>query len=152
MKVIIILLAVILVAFLATQIFVWREQQNIETYSYVVNKKYEGFEIRSYEPALFSTVKLSTKDYKASSSKGFSILAGYIFGENDRKEMISMTSPVTMSLEDSTTMMFMVPKKFEKASLPQPNRSEIEFREEPAKTVAVIKFSGWANDKENRKI
>jgi len=151
MKVIIILLAVILVAFLATQIFVWREQQNIETYSYVVNKKYEGFEIRSYEPALFSTVKLSTKDYKASSSKGFSILAGYIFGENDRKEMISMTSPVTMSLEDSTTMMFMVPKKFEKASLPQPNRSEIEFREEPAKTVAVINFYGWANDEKIEK-
>jgi len=112
MKILIILLAVILVTFLATQIFMWREQNNIETYSHVVNKKYERFEIRSYEAALFTSVKLSTKDYKASSSKGFSILAGYIFGKNERKEMISMSSPVTMSLEDSTTMMFMVPNKF----------------------------------------
>jgi effector-binding domain-containing protein len=51
-----------------------------------------------------------------------------------------------MSLEDSMTMMFMVPKKFNKDMLPKPNQSDIVFKEEPAKKVAAIKFSGWAND------
>ena len=58
-----------------------------------------------------------------------------------------MASPVSMSLEDSTTMMFMVPKSFNKNTLPIPNQSEIKLKEEPEKQVAVISFSGWANDK-----
>jgi hypothetical protein len=44
------------------------------------------------------------------------------------------------------TMMFMVPKKLNKETLPQPNQQGIEFREEPAKTVAAISFGGWADD------
>ena len=62
-----------------------------------------------------------------------------------------MTSPVAMTLEDSMTMMFMVPKKLKKEMLPKPNQSHIEFKEEPAKTVAAISFSGWANDKKIEK-
>ena len=57
-----------------------------------------------------------------------------------------MTSPVAMSLDDSMTMMFMVPKKYNKESLPEPNASQIEIREEPAKRVAAISFGGWADD------
>jgi len=52
-----------------------------------------------------------------------------------------------MTLEDSTTMMFMVPKELKKEMLPTPNHPEIAFKEEPAKTVAAIRFGGWANDK-----
>jgi hypothetical protein len=146
MKIISILLGVILIAFTLVQIYFIQAQRNIETYPYAVIKKYKRFEIRSYESTLFTSVKLSTKGYKNSSSKGFSILAGYIFGNNERNEKISMTSPVSMSLEDSVTMMFMVPKKFNKDMLPKPNQSGIEFKEEPAKTMAAIRFSGWAND------
>lgn len=146
MKVVVILLAVVLIAFVIIQLYVMRGQRNIETYPYVVKKKYDTFEIRSYEATLFTSVKLSTKGYKNSSSKGFSILAGYIFGNNETGEKISMTSPVSMSLEDSMTMMFMVPKKFKEEMLPKPNQPGIEFKEEPAKTVAAMTFKGWAND------
>ena len=146
MKITMILLAIILTAFTAIQLYLINGQRNIERYPYVVNEKYKRFEIRTYETTLFTSVKLSTKGYKNSSSKGFSILAGYIFGNNERNEKIAMTSPVSMSLEDSTTMMFMVPKKFNKDLLPKPNQSGIEFKEEPAKTVAAIGFGGWAND------
>ncbi len=146
MKIVIILFVVILTAFIFLQIYLINGQRNIEKYPYVVKKKYKGFEIRNYETTLFTSVKLSTKGYKNSSSKGFSILAGYIFGNNETNEKISMTSPVSMSLEDSMTMMFMVPKKFNKDILPKPNQSGIEFKEEPAKTMAAIGFSGWAND------
>jgi hypothetical protein len=146
MKIALIILGIIIVLFVIVQLFALSSQRNIETYSYRVIKKYDLFEIRSYEATLFTSVQLSGNKYKDASGKGFSILAGYIFGGNDRKEKIAMTSPVAMSLEDSMTMMFMVPKKFNKASLPQPNQSQIEFREEPAKTVAAITFGGWATD------
>ncbi len=146
MKIVIIVLLVILIAFTLVQLYFIHGQRNIERYPYVVKKKYKRFEIRRYETTLFTSVKLSTKGFKSSSSKGFSILAGYIFGNNERNEKISMTSPVSMSLGDSMTMMFMVPKKFNKNMLPKPNQSGIEFKEEPAKTVAAIRFNGWAND------
>ena len=151
MQILLISLGVILIAFVLIQLFAFKSQRNIETYAYVVNKKYDTFEIRSYEATLFTSVKLSTKGYKNSSSKGFSILAGYIFGNNERNEKIAMTSPVSMTLDDSVTMMFMVPKDLKKEMLPKPDQSRIEFKEEPAKTVAAIKFKGWANDKKIEK-
>ena len=151
MKTLFLLLGVILIAFVLVQLFAMKGQRNIETYPYVVQKKYDLFEIRNYEATLFTTVKLATKKYKESSSKGFSLLAGYIFGNNKRNEKIAMTSPVAMTIEDSVTMMFMVPKKFKKEMLPQPNQLQIEFKEEPAKTVAAIVFDGWANDEKIEK-
>ena len=151
MKTLLIILGVILLAFIISQLFALSGQRNIETYPYVVNKKYDAFEIRSYEASLFTSVQLSGNKYKDVSSKGFSILAGYIFGGNEKNEKIAMTSPVAMSLEDSMTMMFMVPKKFNKETLPQPNQLQIKFREEPAKTVSAITFGGWANDKKIEK-
>ena len=41
--------------------------------------------------------------------------------------------------------------KFNKETLPLPNQTTIEFREEPAKTVAAITFGGWANDEKIEK-
>lgn len=151
MKIGLIFLGVVFIAFIVIQLFAFKSQRNIETYAYVINKKYSTFEIRNYEETLFTSVKLSTTGFKNSSSKGFSILAGYIFGGNERNEKISMTSPVAMTLEDSMTMMFMVPKDLKKEMLPKPNQSKIEFKQEPAKTVAAISFSGWANDKKIEK-
>ena len=146
MKIVYIVLGIIAIVFIAVQIFAINGQRNIETYHYSVVKKYKSFEIRNYEATLFTSVQMNGNKYKQSSSKGFSILAGYIFGENQKNEKIAMTSPVSMSLDDSTTMMFMVPKKFNKETLPKPNEPKIEFREEPAKTVAAITFGGWVND------
>lgn len=147
MKILIFILAIIFIAFVGIQIYTKKNQKDIETYTYEVVKKYDQFEIRNYEASLFTTVKLSGNKYKEQSGKGFSILARYIFGGNEKKEKIAMTSPVSMSLEDSMTMMFMVPKKFNKETLPQPNESNIKFVEEPAKKVAAISFGAWANDK-----
>ncbi|MEC5167026.1 hypothetical protein RCH18_002775 [Flavobacterium sp. PL11] len=151
MKIVYIILGVAAVVFIGVQVFFMNGQRNIETYPYKVNKKYKDFELRSYEATLFTAVNMSGNKYKESSSKGFSVLAGYIFGGNKKNEKIAMTSPVAMLLGDSTTMMFMVPKKFNKETLPQPNESQIKFREEPAKTVAAISFGGWANDEKIEK-
>ena len=151
MKILLILLGVILSAFVVIQVFAFKSSNNIETYPYVVNKKFKSFEIRTYDAALFTSVKLSSNKYKDESGKGFSILAGYIFGKNEKSQKIAMTSPVSMSLEDSMTMMFMVPKNFNKETLPKPKNSQIKFKQVPKKTVAAISFGGWANDKKIEK-
>jgi hypothetical protein len=147
MKTVLIVLGVIAIIFVIIQIYAMKSQNGIEVYPFKVVKIYDTFEVRSYEATLFTSVKLKTSDYKKGSSQGFSILAGYIFGGNDENKKIAMTSPVSMSLEDSMTMMFMVPKKFNRENLPKPNTSQIEFKEEPAKKMAAITFGGWANDK-----
>lgn len=146
MKALKIIIVIIILSFVVIQIFAINSQMNIETYPYTVKKKYDKIEIRNYEASLFTSIKIPSNGFKNASKEGFTILAGYIFGGNDKNEKIAMTSPVSMSLEDSMTMMFMVPKQNKKETLPQPNEALIEFREEPAKTVASISFGGWAND------
>ncbi|HKK76150.1 MAG TPA: heme-binding protein [Saprospiraceae bacterium] len=123
----------------------------LETYPYALVKKYDSFEIRRYEASLFTAVHLPTDSYREASRKGFSLLAGYIFGGNERNEKIAMTTPVAMSLEEEMTIMFLVPRKFKKGDLPQPRQAQIEFLEEPARTVAAIRFGGWANDQKIEK-
>lgn len=146
MKIVYIIIGILVVLFVASQIFFMNSQKNIEQYPFKVLKAYDNFEIRNYEATLFTAVKLPKSDYKKASSKGFSVLAGYIFGGNEKEEKIAMTSPVAMTLEDTTTMMFMVPKKYTKENLPTPNDASIEFKEMPAKKMAAITFNGWAND------
>jgi hypothetical protein len=145
MKIILIILGILVLGFVIVQIYAMKSQSSIENYPYKIVKSFSKFEIRNYEATLFTSIKLTANNYKEASGKGFSILAGYIFGGNETNEKIAMTSPVSMSLEDTMTMMFMVPKKFRKEDLPKPNQSNIEFREEPSKTMAAITFGGWAN-------
>ena len=147
MKTFLIILGVLFLLFVGSQIYFYRSSSIIEGYKYSVTKAYEGFEIRQYEASLFTSVKLDTDIYKQASSKGFSILGGYIFGKNEKNEQISMTSPVAMSLEEEITMLFLVPKKFTKESLPKPENANIEFIETPEKRMAAISFGGWASDK-----
>jgi hypothetical protein len=145
MKIVFVVLGIIGLIFLIVQIYAMSSRSSIEDYPYTVVKTFDKFEIRNYEASLFTSVKLSTNEYKKASNEGFSILAGYIFGGNNTNEKISMTSPVAMSLEDTMTMMFMVPKDLKKENLPKPNNTDIKFRDEPAKTVAAISFGGWAS-------
>lgn len=151
LKPILIIIGVLFVIFSVVQIFAFQTRNGIENYPFTVTKTYRDFEVRNYEASLFTSVKLSTEDYEEASSSGFSILAGYIFGGNENGEKIAMTSPVAMSLGDSMTVMFMVPKKIKKENLPKPDQPKIEFRDEPAKTVAAITFGGWANSKKIEK-
>jgi hypothetical protein len=146
MKIILSIFGIILILFVISQLFFLNSQRNIETYAFTIIDSYETIEIRQYEASLFTSVQMPSNNYRKTSSKGFSVLAGYIFGGNDKEEKIAMTSPVTMSLKDSTTMMFLVPKKYTRDNLPVPNDSSIEFKDVPEKKVAAISFGGWAND------
>ena len=147
MKIIGIFLLLIVLIIAAVQLYFLISNKNIEQYPYVVLSKNDGFEIRQYEARLFSKVTTSSSDYSAASRKGFSKLAAYIFGDNDKKTRIAMTSPVTISLEDSMQVMFLVPKIYSNETLPLPNNKNITHEIIPSKKTAVISFGGWANAK-----
>lgn len=138
------IITLIVLALLGTLFFAF--VKNNETYQYTVLKKYEDFEVRKYEAAIFTSVELDSGNYKSVSSKGFNVLAGYIFGGNEKNEKIAMTTPVTMDLQDTMTMRFLVPSKYAKEELPKPNDQRIEFEEMPERVVAAIRFSGYADD------
>lgn len=128
------------------QSFIQSSMSKIEKHNYTVVKKYDDFEVRDYESALFSSVVLSDSTYENSSNKGFRILAGYIFGGNENGEKIAMTSPVAMELGDSMKMSFMVPTRYEEQDLPKPNNEKIFFERKKGSRMAAIRFGGWAND------
>ena len=152
MKTFLIILGLIFVLFLGSQIYLYRSSNRIEGYKYSIIKTYKDFEIRIYEASLFTSVKINTDNYKQASSKGFSILGGYIFGKNENKEQIPMTSPVAMMLEKKEmTMLFLVPERFTKENLPKPENTKVEFIEMPEKKMAAVTFSGWASDKKIEK-
>ena len=146
MKTLFVIALVLLTLFAVSQVLVSKSTEKIETYSYEVIKAYDDLEIRAYESANFAYVTMPKKTYKESSGQGFRMLAGYIFGGNKSGEKIAMTSPVSMTMQDSVTMMFMVPKTLKLKALPVPNNTDIKFKSEPGKMMAAIRFGGWAND------
>lgn len=125
--------------------------KNNETYKYELLQKYSDFEVRKYEPATFTSVEMDSGSYKSVSSQGFSILAGYIFGKNETKQKIAMTTPVTMEMKEQMTIRFMVPSEYAKKELPEPDNKEIKFEKIPERIVAVVRFSGWADDEKIEK-
>ena len=66
MKVLLVIIAILILVFLLTQLFALKSQWNIETHPYTVLKKEMEFEIRSYESALYTTVKLPGNKYRIS--------------------------------------------------------------------------------------
>lgn len=146
MKTTIIILISFSVLFLIAQGYISITTKNTEQHNYKLVKDFSSFQIRKYEPALFSSVKLGKKNYKGTSGEGFGILAGYIFGDNESNEKIAMTSPVVMEIGDTSKMMFMVPKAYSIKDLPNPNNDRILFEKQDEKIVAAIQFDGWAND------
>ena len=104
-----IIACLLILLFVISQLYFYKISHDIEEYKYVVTETFDEFEIRQYEASLFSTVQLNTSNYENASKKGFSILGGYIFGNNEEGKQIPMTSPVSMTIDKEINMMFMVP-------------------------------------------
>jgi hypothetical protein len=118
-----------------------------------------AFEIRDY-PALAIAEVTVTGDQKGAASKGFRLLAGYIFGGNRRKQRIDMTAPVaqkpisekiamTAPVTQTQTagewvVRFTMPSAYSLETLPEPNDARIRLRMTPPSRFAVVRFSGLA--------
>lgn len=140
--------------------------------SYEVMKKSDAFEIRQYQKQLIAEVTVEGSMSEAS-SKGFKLVADYIFGNNQKQanqsERIAMTAPVIIEAQSEKIAMtapvvveqkqaqaqadqrqwvfyFIMPSSYRIDTLPKPNNPQIQIKEVPAKKMAVIRFSGLVND------
>jgi hypothetical protein len=149
MKIFIIILAVIILLTLLLQSFIIMATNKTEEQKYSLVRKYKDFEIRFYPSATIATISSNAKTYRDLSGPGFRKLAGYIFGGNEAKTKIPMTSPVHMDVNDSvSTMSFIMPSSYTKENLPKPNDSNVQLKCTADEYVAVIRFAGYASDKD----
>ncbi len=138
----------------------------VEQADYKVVKQMDGYEIREYPAHIVAqtTVKGS---YGESMGQGFSIVAGYIFGGNAKKESIAMTAPVVAQQGggekiseriamtapvvataegDSQTISFGMPRSYTLETLPTPDDSRVKIVMIPTKKYAVLQFSWYRTD------
>jgi hypothetical protein len=113
-----------------------------EEANYEVVKQNKVYEIRKYSDRL----AIETITFNQGSS--FRKLFNYISGNNENKEEISMTTPVTqIEKKGSMTMQFYLPSKFNKDNIPSPSNSDVKILNIKGGYYAVIKYSGRASDK-----
>jgi hypothetical protein len=132
----------------------------IETASYQVVEKDGDFEIRQYAPYIVAET-LVEGEMDEVGNEGFRRLFGYISGNNQKKQSISMTAPVTQEKTAEKIAMtapvtqeraggkfritFMLPSEYTLETLPEPLDSRVALAAEPARLVAAIQYSGtWS--------
>lgn len=141
----------------------------IEEPKYTVVEKHDRYEIREYAPYVVAQTKV-TGSFDEMGGKAFRILVKYISGENQQRSKIKMTAPVIQEssyqsgqkikmtapvIQEIDTnrptqavFSFVMPRKFTLDSLPVPLDKRITLKEIPAKTVAVLEYSGsWGEEK-----
>ncbi len=137
----------------------------IEEPEFISIEKKDAFEIREYQPKLIAQV-LVNGTFDSASSKGFRLLADFIFGNNktnegskkidmtapvisrDATEKIDMTAPVVSEeTEKGWYVSFNMPKQYTKETLPVPINTEVKIIEVPSEKYAVITFSGLVREK-----
>ena len=143
----------------------------IEEPKYEVLTADAQFEVRHYAPILIAET-IVEGDMDAASSKGFRLIADFIFGNNqqadsDKKAKIAMTAPVTVEPQSSKIAMtapvtvepqaaessmkttktwrinFVMPSQYTLATIPKPKNNAVTLREVPSKYFIVHKYSGF---------
>lgn len=123
-------------------------------------------EIRRYAPQIAAEAVVEGP-VETARNEGFRRVAGYIFGDNTAKASVAMTAPVVQGREpsggsqsiamtspvvqqpaggESWSIQFIMPSKYTMATLPQPNDPRVRLVEIPARTFAVVRFSGLGRD------
>lgn len=128
-------------------------------------RKEDNIEIRRYVPVIVAETTVDG-DMDSASNRGFQLIAGYIFGKNERiamtapvvaeaqgsAEKIAMTAPVSIEAQNAENnkmagaqrwrIHFVMPSQYTLATLPKPLNPQVQLREIPAKTFAALTYSG----------
>ncbi len=124
-----------------------------------------GIEVRDYAPMIAAEVEVSG-ERKEAISKGFRLIADYIFGNNEPKEKIAMTTPVIQQADakkagekiamttpviqqadgGSWKVQFIMPAEYTLETLPKPVNPAVKIKQIAGKKMAVIRFSGATGD------
>ena len=113
-----------------------------EEAKYEIVKSTDIYEIRKYSDRLAVQVISTTGD------NSFRKLYNYISGNNEKKQEIKMTIPVTQTEKfGNMTMQFYLPSEFNKENVPDPTNTDIEVINVEGGYYAVIRYSGRASEK-----
>lgn len=127
-----------------------------EVPAYTVLDSEGSIELRDYAPHIVAEVTVEGSRRQAA-SKGFRLLANYIFGGNTTAAKVAMTAPVTQSepiamtapvtqsgAGDTWTVRFAMPSSYTLETLPKPKNSAVTLFEVDPGTRLVIRFAGRA--------
>ena len=142
--------------------------RNYETLKYEVILKEGNKEIRYYQS--YNVAKTTVKgEFKEAQSTAFRILAGYIFGDNQKKQKIAMTAPVVQKpiLEsekiqmttpviqipnkEGWVMTFMMPSAYNLEDLPTPNDKRVSLETVSSKYIAAVRYTLFGSPIRNEK-
>jgi hypothetical protein len=131
-----------------------------EEAKYTVIQRDGSFELRQYEAHLVAET-LVEGDFDEAGNEGFRRLFKFISGENQKKQAISMTAPVSQDASSEKIAMtapvnqertggqwriaFLMPSEYTLETLPRPLDPEVLLKQVPARRMAAITYSGtWS--------
>jgi hypothetical protein len=137
--------------------------RNIEEPKFTIVGSKDGYEIREYEPYIVAETDV-IGDYGKTTSKGFGIIADYIFGNNTSRSSIAMTAPVlenkssekiamtvpvidTEKDEGSRTISFVLPSEYTLETLPMPNNPQVTITQVSSRKAAILSFTWYPTAK-----
>jgi hypothetical protein len=139
------------------------EAMAIEKAEYEVERSDGAFELRLYSSHIVAET-IVEGDFSKVGNEGFRRLVAYIGGENEKKESISMTAPVSQERQSQKIEMtapvtqeqqgeayritFLMPSRFSMDELPRPLDSRVRLVEEPGRRIAAIRYRGtWSESR-----
>lgn len=141
---------------------VWvRPAAAIEEPNYTSVQQDGALEIRDYAAYLLAETRVEA-NFDDAGSQAFRRLFKYISGDNKQQQDISMTAPVIQRATDESggtaiamtapvnqvadgkgyRVAFVVPRKFNRSSVPTPTDPRVTIREVAAQRIAAWRFSG----------
>jgi hypothetical protein len=135
----------------------------VEQRPYEVLVTVGSIEIRQYGPRLAAETDMGPgSEIEAEQEAAFMTLAAFIFGQNRQGPVVAMTAPVSVTKvtapiamtapvamepsERGRVMRFFMPAEYTLETLPRPGDNQVRIVTVPAQTLAVLRFSGEADD------
>lgn len=130
----------------------------IEEANYNVVVKDDQFEVRDYSAHVLAET-LVDGDLEEAGSKAFDRLFRYISGDNQSRNKVAMTAPVSQErarekikmtapvsqqrVQEKWAVSFMMPAAYRLETLPVPSNPAITLRQVPARRMATVRYSGF---------
>jgi len=148
-------------------VFSGRDAQAIEETKFKVIESEGRFELRQYSAHIVAETFVEG-DFSKAGNEAFNRLAGYINGQNRRKQTIPMRAPVLQEADSVKIPMtapvnqeragekwrftFLMPAEHTLETLPEPLDSRVELKKVPEHLMAALKYSGsWSKSRYEEK-
>ena len=132
------------------QVFDFKQiPQGLESPNYMLLWKKATYEVRKYDSMTVAEAPMTSGGISA-----FRTLAGYIFGGNEERKKLNMTTPVLTSVDKQNgSMQFYLGKSVAPSAAPVPlSDANVTVKEIPGKVFAVKTFTGLGDDNSAKRV